>query len=171
MRLGGPANKKTNLTVRLILGGLALIFIIAFWGEIKGVFSLVGTFFMMILGFSIENIDKSIRQGVPIICFNCFFGFGLVFVLWLFLISAQALLPVNNLQEVYRTAWHLWLFITHQHGPAVFVKDGVKVSTHEDEKVTVTALWWSISTARSFWKNAMLPQVLPGWRQFLSSAS
>ncbi len=134
MRLGGPANKKTNLTVRLILGGLALIFIIAFWGEIKGVFSLVGTFFMMILGFSIENIDKSIRQGVPIICFNCFFGFGLVFVLWLFLISAQALLPVNNLQEVYRTAWHLWLFITHQHGPAVFVKDGVKVSTHEDEK-------------------------------------
>jgi hypothetical protein len=134
MHLGGPSNKKSTLIVRSILGGLALIFIIAFWGEIRGVFSLFGALIMFILGFPIEGLDQTIRHAIPIILFNCFFGFGLVFFLWLFLISAQALLPVNNLQEVYRTAWHLWLFITRRHGTAVFVKDGVLVSTREDEK-------------------------------------
>ncbi len=134
MHLGGPANKKSTTIIRFILGGLALIFIIAFWGEIRGVLSLVGAIFMFLLGFPIEGIDQAIRHSIPTICYNIFFGFGLVFFLWLFLISAQALLPVNNLKDVYRTAWHLWLFITRRHGTAVFVKDGVLVSTHEDEK-------------------------------------
>lgn len=134
MHLGGTGNRRTTWIVRSILGGLALIFIIAFWGEIRGVLSLFGAIFMFLLGFSIEGLDQTIRHSVPIVCFNCFFGFGLVFFLWLFLISAQALLPVHNLQDVYRTAWRLWLFIFHRHGAAVFIKDGVMVSTREDEK-------------------------------------
>jgi hypothetical protein len=129
-----PANKKTTRIVQGILGGLALFFIIAFWGEIRGVFSLFGAIFLGILGFPFEGVDESVLQSFLTICFNCLGSFGTVFVIWLFLISAQALLPVNNLQEVYRTAWHLWLFITHQHGQAIFVKDGAMIATSEDAK-------------------------------------
>lgn len=117
MRLGRPGNRRTTLIIRSVLGGLALVFVIAFGKEIIGILTL-----------------KSIGYAVPVLCFNCFIGFGLVFVIWLILISSQALLPVNNLQDIYRTAWRLWLYITRSHGPAVFIKDGVMVATHEDER-------------------------------------
>jgi hypothetical protein len=133
MHLGEPANRKTTRNIRVILGGLALIFMIAFRNEIGGVLSLLWTFFkVFLLLFPYEGVGESISQSLLVMCFNALIGFGLVFLLWLILISAQALLPVNNMLDVYRTAWHLWLFITHRHGPAVFVKDGNMVATHQD---------------------------------------
>lgn len=135
MQLGEPANKKTTLIVRGILGALALIFILAFAKEIGGVLSLFWTFFkVVLLGFPFEGSDPSIQDSFNIVVFNCLFGFGLVFLLWLLLISAQALLPVNNPQDIYRAAWHLWLYITRRHGQAIFIQDGEEISTKADSE-------------------------------------
>ncbi len=63
MQLGEPANKKTTLIVRGILGALALIFILAFANEIGGVLSLFWTFFkVVLLGFPFEGSDPSIQD-------------------------------------------------------------------------------------------------------------
>jgi hypothetical protein len=109
--------------------------VIAFGREILGVLSLFWTLFATIfLRFPFDGVDPNIIHSFNVIVFNCLFGFGLVFLLWLFLISAQALLPVSNLLEIYRTMWHFWLYITRRHGQAVHVRDGEANTTREDEK-------------------------------------
>lgn len=134
MHLGEPAGKRTIQRIRLTLGACALVFIIAFWREIIGVLSLFWTLFATIfLRFPFEGVDPGVVHSFNVILFNLVIGFGLVFVLWLFLISAQALLPVSNLLEIYRTMWHLWLYITRRHGQAVHVRDGEANATKEDE--------------------------------------
>jgi hypothetical protein len=135
MHLGEPAGKKTKQRIQLTLGACALIFVIAFGREILGVLSLFWTLFATIfLRFPFDGVDPNIIHSFNVIVFNCLFGFGLVFLLWLFLISAQALLPVSNLLEIYRTMWHFWLYITRRHGQAVHVRDGEANTTREDEK-------------------------------------
>lgn len=135
MQLGEPANKKTTLIIRGILGALAFLFILAFAKEIGEVLHLFWTLFkVLLLRFPKEELDLSVLPSFNIVFFNLIFGFGLVFLFWLFLTSAQALLPVHNLQEVFRTTWHLWLYITRRHGQAILVKDGAPVLTQEDKK-------------------------------------
>lgn len=133
MQLGEPANKKATRNVRLVLGGLALLFILAFFREIGGAFSLFWTLIkVIILRFPYDGLGEKVMSSVGIVFFNLFIGFAGVAFLWMLLISAQALLPVNNPLEIYRTAWRFWRFITRRHGPAMFVKDGALVSTQED---------------------------------------
>ncbi len=135
MRLGEPVRNKTKQWVNGFLIALALLFLFAFRGEIWDFLKLFGLFFeIFVLGFPFDGVDLSILESFNKLFINCLFGFGLLFIFWVFLISAQALLPTSNAREIYRTAWHLWLFITRRHGPAVFIKDGQEISTKEDKE-------------------------------------
>ncbi len=58
--------------------------------------------------------------------------FSLFLIVWGFLISSQALLPVSNWKEILQTWDHLVLFFLGAHGPAIFIKDGKLKATAEE---------------------------------------
>jgi len=97
-----------------------------------------GSVIVLFLLFIVAFLDKSLSFRVTL----CFLSFLPICILWIILLAFQSLLPITNLfenpgrclLEVYRTAWHLLLYMFHMHGPAIFVKDGIANSTPEDEK-------------------------------------
>jgi hypothetical protein len=130
MHLGEPGNKKTNKIVRGVIIAFMLLFLIAFRKEI-----------LWMIGFPPAlDVSANVLPPGPFFFFNCLVGFGFVFLLWLILISFQALLPISDLiknpiaclVEAYRTSWHLLLYIFKRHGPAIAVVDGAANSTIED---------------------------------------
>ena len=128
MQLGEPERKKTRRIIWAITVFFIIIFLIAFWNEIRWL-------------FGAELADtKDVLDPAFFILFVIFAGFFLVALLWIGLISFQALLPITDfaknpvqgLLEAYRTAWHLYLYILRLYGPAVSVKDGKVNETVED---------------------------------------
>lgn len=133
MKLGQPINKTTDQRIRIVLIGLVLAFLVAFIPQIRDVFLLMLRFVLeFFLRFPHKEVGGDALHSLNVVMFNLVVGFGMVFVLWLFLSAGQTLLPVSNLTEVYRAAWHLWLFIFGRHGPAILVKDGEQVVTQGD---------------------------------------
>jgi len=135
MYLEKPGVSRRSLQIGITFGVLALLFIISFWNEIIQTFQFVWglvTFALVPASKNPPLIGNS--WSVAVICFNIIFGFGIVFAGWLFLLSRQAVLPVNGFVDVWRTTWHLFLYALHMHGPAVFVKDGKAVVTREDAR-------------------------------------
>jgi hypothetical protein len=129
MHLGEPANKKIKTVIRATAAAFILLFLFAFRYEIIGFFLLIWAIFKVLLGFPFDGDGRIFTHILNIILYNCLFGFGLVFLIWLFLISTQALLPVKDAREVYRTAWHMVLYILRRHGPAVHIKDGELIAS------------------------------------------
>jgi hypothetical protein len=130
MQLGEPGNRKTKLIIRGIIGFFILLFLVAFWKEI-------------LWAFGLPPDAESIGNVLPptTFVFNvCLMGFLFIFMVWVALISFQALLPISNilknpllsLIEAYRTSFHLLLHIFRLHGPAVSVVDGIENATIED---------------------------------------
>ncbi len=128
MQLGEPEQKRTRRTIWALILFFAIIFLIAFWNEIRWLF-----------GADLAE-TKDVLDPAFFILYVIFAGFFLVALLWIGLISFQALLPITDfirnpgqcLIEAYRTAWHLSLYILRLHGPAVSVKDGKVNETAED---------------------------------------
>lgn len=128
MQLGEPAQKKTRQVIWGIVVLFTVIFAAAFWKEIRWLF-----------GAPPDRMEQVLRPEVFIV-FVCFNGFFLVALIWIVLISFQALLPITDfskrplrcLLEAYRTAWHLCLYILRLYGPAVSIKDGKANETAED---------------------------------------
>ena len=124
--------KKVNRIKQIPLV-LFLIFIIAFWREIFKVVQLAWRFSFGVakafLDLPIGDIPFENLFYLRVLGFNLLLGFGLVFTLWLIVISSQALLPVRSLRDIYRTAFHLLLHLFRLHGQAVFIKDGKKIAT------------------------------------------
>ena len=123
---------KTNLVYGLIISGLVITFLVLFWTELGHTWLLFRNTLHLISGKPPLGVPSEARRSALIIAFNLFIGFGVTFVLWVFLISSQALLPVSNLQEIMRTTYHLLLHIFRLHGQAVFIDGGVQKITIED---------------------------------------
>jgi len=135
MYLERPGVSRRSLLIGITFGVLALLFLISFWNEIIQSFQFLwGLVTFGLLPNAKVSPPASGSWSVAVICFNIVFGFGLVFAGWLFLLSRQAVLPVNGLLDVWRTTWHLFLYTMHMHGPAIFVKDGKALVTREDER-------------------------------------
>ena len=129
--------KKKNVSrIKQIPLVLLLIFILAFRTEIYRVLQLAWEFawgiVKAVLNVPIGYIPFENVRYLRLLGFNIFLGFGLVFLLWLLLISLQALLPVQKPLDVYRTAFHLVLHLFGLHGQAVFIKDGKKLATAKE---------------------------------------
>jgi hypothetical protein len=135
MYLERPGVSKRSLLIGITFGVLVLLFIVSFWNEIIQSFQFLwGLVTFALLPNARVSPPVSGSWSVAVICFNIIFGFGLVFVGWLFLLSRQAVLPVNGFLDVWRTTWHLFLYTIRLHGPAIFVKDGKAQVTREDER-------------------------------------
>ena len=94
---------RTNLIYGIILSGLVIAFLILFWTELGHTWLLFRNTLRLISGQPPLGIPSEARRSALIIAFNLFIGFGVTFVIWVFLVSSQALLPVSNLQEILRT--------------------------------------------------------------------
>jgi hypothetical protein len=135
MYLERPGVSRRSLLIGITFGVLVLLFIISFWNEIIQSFQFLwGLVTFALLPTARVSPAVSGSWSVAVICFNIIFGFGLVFVGWLFLLSRQAVLPVNGFLDVWRTTWHLFLYTMRLHGQAIFVKDGTAQVTREDER-------------------------------------
>ena len=135
MYLERPGVSRRSLLIGITFGVLVLFFIVSFWSEIIQTFQFLwGLVTFALLPASKNPPAVGNSWSVAVICFNIFFGFGLVFAGWLFLLSRQAVLPVNGFVDVWRTTWHLFLYVLRMHGPAIFVKDGKALVTREDER-------------------------------------
>ncbi len=135
MYLERPGVSKRSLLIGITFGVLVLLFIISFWNEIIQSFQFLwGLVTFGLLPNNMVAPPVSGSWSVAVVCFNVLFGFGLVFAGWLFLLSRQAVLPVNSFLDVWRTTWHLFLYTLRLHGPAIFVKDGKALVTREDER-------------------------------------
>ena len=136
MNLGEQNIKRRRQIIVAIFGFLGLLFFIMFRWEIGDVLGMLW------------NILKALlkRRAIPAFTdvqkesWNVLIGFTLlwsylgVFFFWLSAISWQSLLPVSNLREIYRTAFHFLLHTLGLHGPAVFIKDGKILQTKEDTR-------------------------------------
>lgn len=131
MHLGEPASKKTKFRITVLAIVLVLAFIGFFFREILDVIKLFFGFALVILGFDLPN-DPGIYKSFNVVLFNCVVGFIIPFLIWLLLISHQALLPVQGVRDIYRTAYHLFLYILRQHGPAYHIKDGKAIASKEE---------------------------------------
>jgi hypothetical protein len=135
MYLERPGVSKRSLLIGITFGVLVLLFIISFWNEITQSFQFLwGLVTFGLLPNTRVSPPVSGSWSVAVVCFNILFGFGLVFAGWLFLLSRQAILPVNGFLDVWRTTWHLFLYTMRLHGRAIFVKDGKAQVTREDER-------------------------------------
>jgi len=104
---------------------ILLVFtILAFRQEFIDVFKAGWGVAGMFLGFQAPEIPAGIGKSFQIILFNFVLLFGSAFVFWLFILSDRAIVPVRGLQDIYRVAWHLVLYILGGHGPSAFIKDG-----------------------------------------------
>lgn len=123
MYLGEPNKKSRVLFTIGLVGFLVLVFVLSFQNELK-------TFFEVLRDWE-KLQDAGVRNSFGIILYNLL-GFFLIGFLYMWMVSSQAILPVQNAKEVWRTIWRLLLYIVRLHGPAVFVKDGKVISTRED---------------------------------------
>lgn len=124
---------KINRTA-VILWSPVILFVLLFIREIWLSLRLFWAYFRVVFLFPVGTITQPMLEGFNILVFNFFFAFLPVFLIWLFLFSIQSLLPVNTLQEVYRTCYQLIMFIFKRHGMAIFVKDGKRLATQEELK-------------------------------------
>lgn len=135
MYLGEASNKRRKRIIAGITAGLILLFGLAFFPDLKNFGESVVLFFTEVL-----NGSKRLDEAIPlplitsdlVLLYNLVIGFLFVFLVWLGMLASQAILPVNDFVDAYRTAFHLLLHLLGLHGPAIFVKDGKKRTTKED---------------------------------------
>jgi hypothetical protein len=132
MRPVQPAHLRSKRIIWGFTGFLALLFVIAFAKETIGTARYLFAILKALIGYDVPTLGDNIKLATNIFFFNCLVGFLGVFLVWLVLISQQAILPVRSLKEIYRTAYHLVLYIFRLHGPAIFVHDGKVELTKED---------------------------------------
>lgn len=128
-----PESKRRKI-ILAVAAAIFLIFVFCFLHELIDLLQILFALLKVLLLFPFELPEGVSLKSVLILGYNLFFGFGLVFLAWMILISAQALLPVNSLQDIQRTSWHLLIYILRMHGQAVFIKDGKAQVTEEDIK-------------------------------------
>jgi len=112
-----------------------LLFVISFWGDLGQTLSYFWRFLYWLLvgrDQAMPALSLDTLRAIQIMLFTVAGGFFSSFLLWLLLMSFQALLPVEKLGEVFNTALHQLIYLSGRHGAAVFVRDG-KILDPEDE--------------------------------------
>ncbi len=120
-------SKKRKIWITVIFLAMLVWIIVAFHNEISQTFQIFMSLFSFAFGLPRIQLPDNIIRPLMVLAFNLV-SLYLIYNLWLFVISSQALLPVKNMTEVQQTMMHLRMFIARTHGPAVFIKDGKLVA-------------------------------------------
>ena len=123
MMLEEPDSKNRKIWITVVFLAMVVWMFVAFHNEVSQTFQIIMSFFSFAFGLPTIPLPDNIIRPLAVLAFNII-GLYLVFNLWLFVISSQALLPVKNIAEIRQTMQHLRMFIARTHGPAVFIKDG-----------------------------------------------
>jgi hypothetical protein len=99
-------SKRRPSWIRAPLIFLGVLYVIAFWQPIRGVFELFWAVLKMFLGRPNVQIPLNADRHLAIVTFTIFLGFLAIFFMWLFIISTQALLPVKKFRKNWGTASH-----------------------------------------------------------------
>jgi hypothetical protein len=111
------------------------LYLVSFWGDFSQVLSYFWqVFYWMLFGrnLSIPLPDPAVVRSFLVVLFTILLGYGFTFFIWLLLMSFQALLPVETLEDVYETMSHQIMYLMRSHGPATFVLDGKMDHTAEE---------------------------------------
>lgn len=127
MMLEESNSNKWKIWIAVIFLAMLVGFILAFHNEISQTFQVIMAIFSYGFGGPTIQFPVYFVRPLAVLAFNLI-GFYLIYNLWQFIISSQALLPVKNISEVRQTLQHLRMFIARTHGPAVFIKDGALVA-------------------------------------------
>jgi hypothetical protein len=92
-----PSRRRPSW-IRAPLIILGLLYLLAFWTSIRGLFEFLWNILLLFLGAPNVDLSGSGRH-LSILFFTIFIGFLAIFFLWLYLISAQALLPVKKFRK------------------------------------------------------------------------
>lgn len=157
--------KRRKYFIRALPLLLILLFIILFWKDVWETFRFFLRLLLRYIGLAIPLFTPDTPFSLVLIGFNFFFGFLLFFLIWLFLTSKQALLPVSSVGEIIHTAMLLVLYILKLHGPAVQVKDGkLRADAEElhrfDPGVAVVDSNSAIVLEQVSWASRILPSVM-----------
>ncbi len=109
-----------------------ILFLVLFRKDVGVTLSFFWHILLLYVGIPMPPLTLERLFSLLVVGFNLLIGFFVFFIIWLFLISKQALLPVSSFGETIQTAALLVFYILRAHGPAVFVKDG-KLRAHAEE--------------------------------------
>ncbi len=127
--------RARNISTRLIWGGLLLcigLYVLAFMGEYLRSLAFFIRWLKAQVGGPMPEFNAAISRDLQITIITFVLGFVFVFIIWLWLTSSQAILPVENITETFKTFVHQLLFILGRHGQAVFVREGKIHSSAEE---------------------------------------
>lgn len=132
MPLTEMRQKRRSWGIGIIIAALLIWFIVSFRTEIGDTWYWLRDILKMGVpsGLS-ENATLHSRQ---ILIHNLVIGFLPVFIIGFIAAAAQTLLPVQNIRDAYRAAWHLLFNIFGLIGPAIFIKEGKEFSTAEEKR-------------------------------------
>ena len=122
--LGEESSKIRESFIRVIPLILLSLSVLLFSQDILRIGIFLWGLFLQRFGAQTLTLSADDIHLLLVAGYKVFLGFGVFFLVWLFLISSQALLPVHTFDEKLQTASRLIDFILLGHGPAVFVKDG-----------------------------------------------
>lgn len=76
-------------------------------------------------------VDPALGLAFLLTSVQLLFGFLPAFIVWLLLVSGQAIAPVNSMSERFRVAWYLFLYMLGRHGFAAAIRDG-KIQSQQE---------------------------------------
>ncbi len=119
------------------------------------------------------GVNSAFLDAVEVTCFSLCAGFLPMLVLWLLLVSGQAIVPINSMNERIRTAWHMFLFMLNRHGVATAVRDGAIQSARPLVVGPPGLLVIDFNSAVVVEENIPIPDIVKTfrnmWRSFLIS--
>src|ERR1035437_7194266 len=127
MILEESVSNKRKIWITVVFLAMLAWIILAFHNEISQTFQIFMALLSFAFGLPRTQLPENIIRPLAVLTFNVI-GLYLVCSLWLFALSSQTLLPVQNMAEIRQTLLHLRMFIARAHGPAVFIKDGKLVA-------------------------------------------
>ncbi len=130
-------------------------------------------FFWLLFIFSHPYPGPDLERAFSVTCVSLCAGFFPVLLVFLLAVGGQAIAPINTMNERFRTAWHLWLFILSRHGVATAVRDGKVESIREPEVGPVGMLVIDFNSAVVVEENLPVPNITRpfrmAWRRILIS--
>lgn len=117
--------RKMDLLARVTPALPLMLSVISFWSHYRNVFNLlINLLGHFLFGTDLElDLSGGLGKSIAFVSLTTFMEL-VFYLLWLFLLSRQALLPAHSMGDVIRSMAHLSLHIFNLHGLKASIRDG-----------------------------------------------